>query len=227
MEPLAFPVVYLVTDRRRVSTDARTLAQEVTALERVLDDAIEAGVDVVQIRESDLPAALLLALVQRICRAAYGTSTRVVVNDRIDVALAAGADGVHLPSHGVSVAVARTVMETRLVGCSTHSDTPARMTTRADYAVFGTVFETRSKPGRSDVAGLAGLSAAARKFPVPVIAIGGITPERAADCLRGGAAGVAAIAPFLPAGREPGAMGAAPAVVAFREAMRDVVRDGR
>ena len=219
MRSISLPAVYLVTDRRRLSPDARTLDQEVTALERLIDDAVAAEIDVIQIRESEIAAALLLALVQRVCRRVRGTRTRIVVNDRADVALIGGADGVHLPSHGISVAAVRSAMGTQLIGCSTHADTKADKPMTADYVLFGTVFQTRSKPGLSVPAGLSGLGVAARTFQVPMFAIGGVTPERAAACIRAGSAGVAAIAPFLPAGREPGSLGTARAIAAFRETM--------
>lgn len=219
MRSIPIPAIYLVTDRRRLSPHARTLLDELLALDRVIDDAIGAGVDVIQIREGDLDAAPLTALVERACRAARGTRTQVVVNDRVDVAIAALADGVHLPSRGVPVARVSALSGVGLIGRSIHEPDLPSVADGADYVLFGTVFETRSKPGRSDLAGLAGLRTAARLFPVPVLAIGGVTPERAAECLQAGAAGIAAIAPFLPVGCDAGALGAARAVEAFRAAM--------
>lgn len=225
MRALPVPAVYLVTDRRRLSPDARTVAAELAALERLIDDAIGAGIDVVQIRERDLDTAMLTALVERVCRAASGTSTAIIVNDRADVAIASGAEGVHLPSHGLPTALVRGLPGVGLIGRSLHPQDPATRADGADYVIFGTLFETRSKPGRTDAVGVAGLSAAASRIPVPVVAIGGVTPERSADCIRAGAAGVAAIAPFLPVGREPGALGPVRAVAAFRAAMAPLGTD--
>lgn len=214
--------ICLVTDRRRIAPDARTIQAEVTALDRLLDEAVGAGIDLIQIRERDLDASTLARVSARAVRAAERTSTCVLVNDRADVAIATGADGVHLPSAAFDAARARELRGVRIVGRSLHAGDVSAAAADADYVLFGTIFETRSKPGHAALAGLEGLAAAAQALTVPVLAIGGVTPARVAACVRAGAAGVAAIAPFLPVGREAGALGPAGAVAAFRAALAGI-----
>jgi thiamine-phosphate diphosphorylase len=138
------------------------------------------------------------------------------VNDRADVALAARAHGVHLRADSLPVAAVRHLSSRLIVGKSVHAGSPGAPD--ADYLFFGTVFGTTSKPGATPV-GLTPLSALASSVSQPVLAIGGITPERAAACRRAGAAGIAAIGAFLPEGTAPGALGVAAAVRAFRVAL--------
>lgn len=123
-------------------------------------------------------------------------SIRVVVNDRIDVALVAGADGVHLRADGPPVSAVRKIVPAGfLIGRSAHNDEEIDRAEGADYLVFGTVFATPSKPGVSGQ-GLLALQRAARRFRGPVLAIGGVTPANAAEVIAAGAAGYAAIGAF-------------------------------
>src|SRR5262249_9005977 len=144
---LATPVLMLVTDRRRVAPDARTLTEALTMLERWLDEAARAGVDLIQIRERDLEAAPLEALTRRVTPRARGTSTRVLGNDRADVARAADADGVHLRGDSAPVDRVRAVGPTWIVGRSIHGAAELAAASGADYVLYGTMFETASKPG--------------------------------------------------------------------------------
>jgi thiamine-phosphate pyrophosphorylase len=217
---LAAPVVMLVTDRRRLSPDARTLADELTALERWLDDAIDADVDLIQIRERDLDAQPLETLTRRVTARAAGTSTRVIVNDRADVARAAGAAGVHLRGDSAPVARVRTLDPTWILGRSIHAAADLEYAAGCDYAVFGTMFETASKP-RAAAQGQHALRALMQVATMPVLVIGGMTPGRAAVCAQAGAQGVAAIGAFFPAGRSRDALGLAEAVRAFRAAWQN------
>ena len=213
------PCVYLVTDRRRLSPDARTIEQELLALDRFLDDALEAGVDAIQIRERDLDAGAAHAFVSRLVARAVGRSV-VLVNDRVDIALAAGAGGVHLRADSVPTGEARSLgARDWTIGRSVHSPEEAGGELAADYVLFGTVFQSDSKP-RAESSGLALLQDAASACHAPVIAIGGMTPERAAQARAAGASGVAAIGVFLPAGRHPAALGVREAVRALRTAMQ-------
>lgn len=219
MTGLPSPSLHLITSRQRLLPDARTLAAELVALEALVDDAIEAGVDVVQLRERDMDAGPLLALASRIVARAAATRTLVLVNDRADVAMAAGAAGVHLPSTGVPADRLRALEPAWVLGRSIHvGDTPSDPG-ECDYLLFGTVFPSESKGEGSPVAGLDALHAAALAAGPPVVAIGGITPDRARACLGAGAAGVAAIGAFLPPGRARDAMGVRAAIAAFRAAM--------
>ena len=214
------PTVSLVTARKLLSPDARTVAAEILALDRWLDDAIAAGVDLIQIRERDLDPAELVDLVSRVVGRAASTPTRVVVNERADVAIAAGADGVHLRSDGPPVDRVRTLRATPwVVGRSVHRGDDLAPFHLADYLLFGAVFGGGSKPAAAPVAGVAALQEAVMSTRVPVMAIGGITPERARECVAAGAAGVAAISLCLPAGRAASALGPARAVRELRAAM--------
>jgi thiamine-phosphate pyrophosphorylase len=218
--PPAPPWICLVTNRRAVSPGARTTRDELDGLERQLDDAFEAGVDLVQVREAGLDAATLRALVARLAGRAPA-ATRVVVNDRADVARAARAAGVHLRADAPAVSLVRRLGPPGwVVGRSVHSAEEARRAADADYLLFGTVFASRSKAPGAPVAGIEGLRSAAAAVARPVLAIGGVTVERAAACRAAGAAGVAAIGLFLPRGRTPDARGAADAIRSLRDAWR-------
>jgi thiamine-phosphate diphosphorylase len=163
--------------------------------------AVEAGVDYLQVRERDLEAAELGKVVEEIVAIAAGSPTRVVVNDRLDVALACGAAGVHLRGDSVPAsAVRRMVPAGFVVGASVHTIAEAlNAAPDVDYLVAGTVWPTASKPTASPetLLGLDGLARIAAGVAVPVLAIGGVTLDRLATIARTGAAGVAAIALFI------------------------------
>ena len=146
----------------------------------------------IQIREKDLDARPLYELVCQVRDAAAGTSTRILVNDRLDVALAANIDGVHLPTNGLPAARVRSFV--RFMGCSTHSLDEVLQAERdgADFVIFGPVFES---PGKVPV-GLEALRNVALHAHIPVLAIGGITPEVIEEVIQAGAAGIAAIRMF-------------------------------
>jgi thiamine-phosphate pyrophosphorylase len=217
---MAAPWLCLVSSRRALSPEARTVAEELAALERFLDQAIGAGVDLIQVREPDLEARVLERFVAGVAKRADGTGVRVVVNDRLDVALAASAAGVHLRSDGPPPVRVRDVCPPGFaIGRSVHSAAEtAGLAEHVDYLLFGTVFESRSKRAGSPVAGLDELRRAVAATPAPVLAIGGITPARARACLETGAAGVAAIGVFLPEGRAAGGLGVERAVRELRAA---------
>jgi thiamine-phosphate diphosphorylase len=216
------PVVCLVTDRRRLAwgrSDDHATAQ----LEQLLETAVGAGVDLILIREPDLEAGRLCRLTRRVVAYARGTSVRVLVNDRADVALAAGADGVHLRADSMPPGSTRTLAPGWMIGRSVHSGDEHQIPSGADYFLFGNVFTTSSKPGMP-AAGTHRLGSFATAAEAPVLAIGGLTPENAAECWRAGAAGIAAITPFLPAGTTAGALGVSNAVRAFRAALAEAAK---
>lgn len=161
--------------------------------------AADAGIDLVQVRERDLEGRALCDLVSACVAAVRGTGTRILVNDRLDVALAAGAHGVHLRGASFPAARARAVSPPGfLIGRSIHSVDEARAAYRGgglDYLLFGHVFATASKPGLAP-AGLDRLAEVAAATPLPVLAVGGITPDRAALVAGAGASGFAAISMF-------------------------------
>jgi thiamine-phosphate diphosphorylase len=154
--------------------------------------AIRDGVDMIQIREKDLDARALYHLACQIRDSASGTSTKILINDRLDIALAANLDGVHLPSNGLPAARIRPFV--RVLGCSTHTLDEALQAERdgADFVIFGPVFET---PGKTPV-GVDALRQVATAVRIPVLAIGGITFENIPNVTEAGAAGMAAIRLF-------------------------------
>ena len=192
------PVICLVT---RVRGDAGSL-ERARLLERLAEAAL-AGVDVIQVRERLLSdrdlAGFTATLVERVAT----SPARVLVNDRTDIALAAGAHGVHLKSDGPPAADIRPLVPSGfIVGRSIHSATEARALGTDggyDYLLFGTVFYSDSKPGDHPVAGLGALREVCAAASLPVIAIGGINPERAGQVMEAGAAGIAAISFFTAA----------------------------
>ena len=167
-----------------------------------------AGIHWVQIREKDLPARELLALVREAVATAQGSTTRIVVNDRLEVALSAGAAGVHLGEQSLPVAEVvgwRRAAESRarvpagfLIGASCHSQEAALEAERAgaDYVFFGPVFATPSKAAFGPPQGIAKLTEVCRSLSIPVVAIGGISAENFSGCFVAGAAGIAAIRLF-------------------------------
>jgi thiamine-phosphate pyrophosphorylase len=178
-------MICLVTDRRR-----RDVAAQVK-------DAASAGVDLVQIRERDLDAAPLAYLVAQAVALTRGTGTRIVVNDRLDVALACGADGVHLRADSFPATAGRTIVPPGfLFGRSVHSPADAIAAGEVDYLIAGTLFATASKPTAEHLLGLDGLEAIVHATTVPVLAIGGVTIDHLDAIAARGAAGVAGIGLF-------------------------------
>jgi thiamine-phosphate pyrophosphorylase len=157
--------------------------------------APDLGATIVQLRN---PAATVRELEREASELVAGSSVPVVVSARVDVALATRAAGVNLPEPDLTIADARRLLGgDRLVGRSVHSVGAALEAEEegADYVIFGPVFATASHPGRA-AAGLGALAGVAAAVRIPVLAIGGVDPERAAECLRKGAAGYAAISLF-------------------------------
>jgi len=188
----------LVTDRRRLCAAGAFDAARRCLVEQVRR-AVQARIDLVQVRERDLEASELLALVSDVVRLTRGTTTRVVVNDRLDVALAAGADGVHLRADSLPPSGARSIAPAGfLVGRSVHRvDEAVRVAPEVDYVIAGTVFPSASKPDADPLLGVDGLAAIARAVSVPVLAIGGMSIERVGRIAEAGAAGIAAIGLFI------------------------------
>ena len=194
------PIVCLVTDRTRWADDRDGVEQVRRRLVELAGEAVAAGIDLLQVRERGLETADLAALVNDILAVTRGTPTRVVVNDRLDVALACGADGVHLRADSIAPRAARSMVPTGfLVGRSVHQVDEAReQAAWVDYLLAGTMFPTSSKPSSVAWLGEGGLAAIVRAVRVPVLAIGGITVDRVAQVAEAGAAGVAAIGLFVP-----------------------------
>lgn len=204
----------LVSDVRRACPDARTGRHLITDATAWLAQAVDAGIDYIQLREPDLSAAMLRDLTKSVVSLCQGTSTRVLVNNRADVARVAGAHGVHLRDDRWPAARVRAWHPGFLIGRSVHDGTFVDEAGALDFVVFGAVFGSAGKPAR----GVEVLRAIVQRSPVPVVAIGGITAGNVAQVHSAGAAGVAAISLFLPAGTAPGALGPAQAVSRLREA---------
>lgn len=183
--------VYLVTDR--AATGGRPLLDVVAA-------ALRGGIGAVQLRERDLPARQLLGLAADLRALTRTHGAALLINDRIDVALACGADGVHLPASSFAVGDARALLgPARLIGVSTHSvDEVARAAAAgADFAVLGPIFATPSKQRYGAPLGLAALRTARGQKAMPLFGIGGIEPHNADEVRGTGATGVAVIRAVL------------------------------
>src|ERR1035437_462429 len=183
--------LFYITDRTQIKS---------TTLGATIAQAIAAGVDWVQIREKDLPARRLLALTETaISQARRQGTTRVVVNDRLDVALAAHAHGVHLGTRSMPVDLVRKLAPPEsVVGVSCHSLEEARAAevAGADYLLLGPIFPTPSKLQFGPPLGLSKLREVTSQVSMPVFALGGITADRVAGCRENGAAGIAGICIF-------------------------------
>jgi thiamine-phosphate pyrophosphorylase len=161
--------------------------------------AARAGVQIIQVRQPTLDGGPLLVLVRRCLETLAGTRTRLVVNERLDVALAAGAHGVHLRGDSIAAPRLRALAPRGfLIGRSVHTVAEAvSVSARGglDYLVFGTTFPTTSKPGRK-ASGVEALGEVCAATVLPVLAVGGVTPSHFSEIARSGAAGFAAISLF-------------------------------
>jgi thiamine-phosphate pyrophosphorylase len=200
--------LYFISDRKLTPSEPP---------ERVILEAVAAGVDMVQIREKDLPDRDLLRISRSVVEGSAGTGTEIFLNSRFDIALSAGADGVHLPASGLSVSRVRRAVGDRLrIGVSTHSVREVVEAGRegADFVTFGPVFETPSKAPYGPPQGLERLREAVERAAVPVLAIGGIKPESSGEIFRIPVGGIAVISAIACAGDRRAA------VEAFRAAER-------
>ena len=196
---LSKPILYLIT---RGATDEATLPES-PEFQKILfqvSAAAAAGIQLVQLREKNLTARALFELTARAVEITRGTATRVLVNDRADIAAGTGADGVHLTTQSLPAgAIRKTFGEYFLIGVSTHSLKEVREAREcgASFAVFGPIFPSPSKEKYGLPLGLEQLSNVVREVPqFPVLALGGISIENAEECLRAGASGIAGISLF-------------------------------
>ncbi|HEX5873704.1 MAG TPA: thiamine phosphate synthase [Pyrinomonadaceae bacterium] len=193
------PIIYPITSGTTTTQTTANDPQFVSIL-RLVEASVAAKIPLVQIREKALHARVLFELVVRAVEIVRGSETRLLVNDRSDIARAGGADGVHLTGQSLPADVVRRIYGPEfLIGVSTHSLEEARIARikGADFVVFGPVFETESKRAFGAPQGVEKLrEVCAELGDFPVIAIGGITLENAKACLRAGASGIAGISLF-------------------------------
>src|SRR5512133_3473303 len=189
-------LLYYITDRRQFHGNH---SEQHRQLLGKIAEASAAGVDYIQLRERDLPIRQLERLAEQAAEAvrSAGTTTRLLINSRVDVALAVGAHGVHLRSDDISASDARAIAAAKsefavAVSCHTPDDVCRAWSHGADFAVLAPVFEKQGEPG----IGLEALRRCCSQLPKFVVALGGITPGNARSCIHAGAAGVAGIRLF-------------------------------
>jgi thiamine-phosphate pyrophosphorylase len=209
LTPPDSPILCYVTGRKALGLESNSIAQ----LLAMIRCAVDAGVDWIQVREKDLSGRELIHLVRETVAAAAGTRTKIIVNDRLDVAIAARAAGVHLGAESLPVRAVAAWRESHtaastsnfLIGASCHSLEQAQSAEQdgADYIIFGPVFETPSKASFGPPQGIERLHKVCTEIKIPVLAIGGVNPANASDCTRAGATGIAAIRIFQEARNDP------------------------
>ena len=199
--PRPAPLLYIITDRQQTAGRPLldVLAQALAAAQpfRSPDGRLPVAVS---LREKDLATAELTLLAKHVRSLTKNAGAELFINGRVDIALACGADGVHLPAAAIGPDDVRAIAPTLAIACSTHSpeEVAAAANARAQFVVFGPIFETPSKRGVLQPRGIHGLSAAI-VFGIPVVALGGITPEHVPSCVQAGAQGVACIRAVLAA----------------------------
>ena len=196
---------YYITAREQLGPHLDENALE-AALRQKVRSAFRAGLDYVQVREKDLPGRRLERLVEDLAASPEKAASqqplrqlvRLLVNERLDLAMACGADGVHLPADSLPLEAVRSRAGADwIVGVSCHAqeDVEQAAQSGATYVLVGPVFETPSKPAGQPL-GIPRLREICRRSPVPVFALGGVTRENAASCVQAGAAGIAGIRLF-------------------------------
>jgi thiamine-phosphate pyrophosphorylase len=186
LQGLDFLHVYLITDLKRIGKD-RFLG--------AVEEALQGGVRALQIREKDISPKELLALALEVKPLTQRYNAKLFINDRADIAVMAGADGVHLTETSVQVGEIKNNFPDLIVGVSTHSMEVARLaeTQGADFITFSPIYETPSKAGYGPPQGLDPLKQVVQAVHLPVLALGGIKLHRVSECLEQGAFGVAVI----------------------------------
>jgi thiamine-phosphate pyrophosphorylase len=179
---------YYITDRAALGSTAALLAN--------IGEQMAAGIDLIQLRERDLSARELLALAEAVLRLPNATCSKLLINDRADVALASGAAGVHVRGGSVAPRRIRDIApDGFLVGVSCHTVGEVRRAADegASFAVLAPIFAT---PGKGPALGVGRIEEAVRSVQIPVLALGGVNEERARECVEAGAAGIAGISLF-------------------------------
>lgn len=181
---------YLITDRKACAPRSIT---------EVVEEACRYGIKALQLREKDLSGRRLFELAQQLRQVTARYDALLFINDRVDIALAAGADGVHCRETSLSPKTIRELSDDLIIGASVHSVQRAREACRAsaDFLMFGPVFHTPSKASYGQPQGINKLQKVSENVSCPVFAVGGITPKRGTQCFKAGAAGVAGISSIM------------------------------
>ncbi len=186
------PKLYLITDRHQIQKGHQLL--------QVVEELLQAGVRMIQLREKDLSAAELYPQAKELRSLTHKYNSLLLINDRIDLAQAIGADGVHLGGHSLPVKIARQILGANaLIGASTHSAMEAESAQKqgADFITFGPVFFTPSKAQFGVPLGIESLQTICKTCNIPVYALGGIKANNTRETLQAGAHGVAMISALL------------------------------
>ncbi len=182
--------IYLVTDRKKTKYP----------LVKVIKEALKGGVKAVQLREKDLSSKEMYELAKEIKTITEKKNALLIINDRIDIALAADADGVHLGWQSMPIKESRGILgKKKLIGVSTHSLNEAVLAQKngADFITFGTIYPTSSKQGLTDFKGPEAIKKIRKKIKIPLIAIGGIKEDNIKNVISNGADGVAVISAIM------------------------------
>ncbi len=177
---------YAITDRK----------QFVRPFEEQIKRMLDKGIRMFQLREKDLPSKEVFSLAERMKSILHGYDALLIINDRVDIALLTGADGVHLPENGVPISAVKHKFPDLIVGKSCHSIDGALKAEKegADYITFSPIFPS---PGKGEPVGINALKEVVSKVKIPVYALGGITEEKIKDVLDAGAYGIAGIRIFI------------------------------
>jgi thiamine-phosphate pyrophosphorylase len=184
--------LYLITDRK-------IAGRNLISFENACEEALKGGVKAIQLREKDMPVRELLALAKKMRALTKRYAAKLFINGRVDVALASGADGVHLGGDSIPPKAARKIAGGLMIGASTHSMEEANRAEEggADFITMGPVYETPSKMKYGEPIGIEKLRECAREVPLPVFALGGIKKENAEEAMEAGAGGIALISAIL------------------------------
>ncbi len=191
--PAKRPLYYYITDRHQLP------AGSISALRSTIRRVVSWGVDFIQLREKDLSDRDLLRLTKDAVKYARGTACKILVNGRLDIAVAGGANGVHLPSTGLEVADLKPILPRDFIlGVSTHSLREARRAAigGADYVLLGPIFRTPSKIPHGEPLGVSRFRQICAAISLPVFGLGGIRPEHVRRVMDAGASGIAGISLF-------------------------------
>ncbi|MDX2493571.1 MAG: thiamine phosphate synthase [Desulfuromusa sp.] len=186
------PNLYLITDRHQVPKGRQLL--------EVIEELLQAGIKMVQLREKDLSVAELYPLAKQLRSLTHRYKSLLIINDRIDLAQALGADGVHLGTHSLPIKIARQILGLNsLIGVSTHSTQEVELAQKhgANFVTYGPVYFTPSKQVYGDPVGIESLQSICGNCNIPVYALGGIKANNTKATLQAGAHGVAMISALL------------------------------